>query len=132
MLAPDFASESESVAEAKDFYPYSDRKPDSYVEATYGFRAAELTGGVMSTVSGPMFSWPTKSANQRNTNYSIPAPQMVTNISMPRSTSSSPQQSVNNSRSPSGTGSYSQAQVLSNLQSALTQLSVVLSTYKAK
>jgi hypothetical protein len=56
------------------YYPYSKRKPNSYVDGRIGFPAVELAGGVMSTVSGPIpfLTW----SSQSNINYSLPLPQM--------------------------------------------------------
>jgi hypothetical protein len=73
----------------------------------------------MAEVSGPVAVWNRQSV----TNSALPKPQMVNNINMPKTNSSAPaQQSTNYGRSSSGGGSYTQAQVLANLQSALVQL----------
>jgi RHS repeat-associated protein len=55
------------------YYPYSLRKPQSYQEASVGL-SEELTGGVMSQVSGPLIVW---NQPQSSANYSLPYPQMI-------------------------------------------------------
>jgi RHS repeat-associated protein len=59
------------------YYPYSLRKPQSYQEASVGL-SEELTGGVMSQVSGPLIVW---NQPQSSANYSLPYPQMTSNLS---------------------------------------------------
>jgi RHS repeat-associated protein len=107
------------------YYPYSDRKPESYQEGSLGFPAVELAGGVMSEVSGPI-RFPTWS-NQSSVNYSLPRPQMVNSLN----TSSAQGINSQSVRSSSSGGGSSYAQVLSNLMSVLQQLSAVLSAYKS-
>jgi RHS repeat-associated protein len=65
---------SVEVAKGMTYYPYSNRKPNSYQDATIGFPAAELAGGVMSIVSGPIpfLTW----SSPQNINYALPKPQM--------------------------------------------------------
>jgi hypothetical protein len=65
---------SVQMAKGMTYYPYSKRKPESYVDGAVGFPAVELAGGVMSTVSGPIpfLTW----SSQANINYSLPLPQM--------------------------------------------------------
>ena len=109
------------------YYPYSDRKPEPFQEAAVGFPAVQLAGGGMGTVSGPIITWSTKPS----INYALPKPQMTNNLSVPRQINAPAQHSMNNSRTSSGGGSYTQAQVLSNLQSALIQLSAMLATYQS-
>ena len=66
------------VSKGMTYYPYSTRKPNSYQDATVGFPAAELAGGVRSIVSGPIpfLTW----SSQSNINYSLPKPQMNNGI----------------------------------------------------
>jgi hypothetical protein len=116
---------SGEVSKGMTYYPYSNRKPEPYQESSVGFPAAELAAGGMAEVSGPIpfLTW----SSQPNINYSLPRPQMISNINVPRTQANSSQRSS----SSSGGGSPSYGQVLSNLQSALQQLNAVLSTYKS-
>jgi RHS repeat-associated protein len=59
------------------YYPYSLRKPQSYQEGSVGL-SEELTGGVMSQVSGPLIVW---NQPQSSVNYSLPYPQMTSSLS---------------------------------------------------
>jgi RHS repeat-associated protein len=121
------AGVSLEVSKGMTYYPYSTKKPTPYQEATVGFPAAGLTGGAMAEVSGPIYTWNKSAA----IDYSLPKPRMVNNLNAPQNKSpNSVQQGANYGRTSSGGASYSQAQVLSNLQSALIQLNAVLSTYK--
>jgi len=69
---------SAEVAKGMTYYPYSNRKPQPYQDATIGFPAVELTGGVKGIVSGPIpfLTW----TSQPNINYSLPRPQMNNGI----------------------------------------------------
>jgi hypothetical protein len=62
------------MSKGMTYYPYSKRKPDPYLDASFGFSAVELAGGVKSIVSGPIpfLTW----SSQQNINYSLPTPQM--------------------------------------------------------
>jgi hypothetical protein len=65
---------SVEISKGMTYYPYSNRKPNSYQDATVGFPAVELAGGVMGIVSGPIpfLTW----SSQQNISYSLPKPQM--------------------------------------------------------
>jgi RHS repeat-associated protein len=119
------AGASVEMSKGMTYYPYSDRKPESYQEGSLGFPAVELAGGVMSEVSGPI-RFPTWS-NQSSVNYSLPRPQMVNSLN----TSSTQGGNSQSFRSSSSGGGSSYSQVLSSLVSALQQLSAVLSAYKS-
>jgi hypothetical protein len=125
------AGVSVEISKGTTYYPYSNRKPDSYQEASFGFPAAELAGGGIAEVSGPIpfLTW----SKQSNINYALPRPQMVSNINVQATSHVNYNQGSGSSRSSSSGGGNSQtySQVLSSLQSALQQLSSVLSTYKS-
>jgi RHS repeat-associated protein len=118
---------SAELSQGMTYYPYSTRKPTPYQDASLGFPAVELAGGVMGTVSGPIYTWNKSGV----VNYSLPKPQMVSNLKAP-TTQVNNSQNIRPSGSSSGAGSSpSYGQVLSNLRSALLQLNAVLSTYKS-
>ena len=60
------------------YYPYSLRAPQAYTEGRLGL-AAELAGGGMANVSGPIWVW----NRQQYVNYSLPTPQMVSSVNSP-------------------------------------------------
>jgi RHS repeat-associated protein len=47
---------SVEISKGMTYYPYSNRKPDPYQDGSFGFPAVELAGGVMGTVSGPIYT----------------------------------------------------------------------------
>lgn len=120
------AGVSIEMSKGMAYFPYSDRKAEPYQDATVGFPAVELAGGVMGTVSGPIITW----SSRPSIKPSLPKPQMINNLSMPAANSFA-RPSMNYSRPSSGGGSYTQAQVLSDLRGALIQLSAVLATYQS-
>jgi RHS repeat-associated protein len=121
---------SVEMSKGMTYYPYSNRKPKPYQEASVGFPAVELSGGGMAEVSGPI-RFPTWSS-QSNINYSLPRQQMVSNVGYQANNQSSYNRNTNISSSGGGSGSLSYSQVLSSLQNVLQQLSAVLSTYVGK
>jgi hypothetical protein len=108
------------------YYPYSLRAPQAYTEGSLGL-AAELAVGGMAHVSGPILVW-----NQpQYVNYSLPKPQIVSNINVPTNSQAQYGQNSGAYRSASSAGnSEAFYQTLSTLQSALQQLSTILTTYK--
>jgi RHS repeat-associated protein len=126
------AGASVEVSNGMTYFPYSNRKPEPYQEASIGFPAAELTGGGIAEVSGPIpyLTW----SSRPPINYSLTRPQMVQAINMPTTAGASFNQGMSVMRSgsrSSGGVSTSFSQVVSQLQSALQQLSAILSTYKS-
>jgi hypothetical protein len=122
---------SVEMSKGMTYFPYSKRKPEPYQEASLGFPAAELAGGGIAEVSGPIpaLTW----SARPSINYSLSSPQMVRNMNMPMNTQQSYNQGVRVTGSgASGAGIVSSlSQVLSSLQSILQQLNSVLSTYKS-
>jgi RHS repeat-associated protein len=113
-----------AVEEGMTYYPYSLRRPQPYAEAGLGL-AAELAAGGMAHVSGPLLVW----SQPQSINYSLPRPQMVSNIQGNQTNYSQNLNAKQSNSSQNTSASFSQ--VLSSLQSMLQQLNAILSTYRA-
>ena len=116
------------VSRGMTYYPYSLRKPEQFDEMAVGV-GAQLSVGGIAEVSGPLLKW----GQRKNVPMQSPLaqPLMVSKLNLVN-TRTQNNNNVNTARQGSGASQLTQAQVLSNLQSALVQLNAVLSTYQSK
>jgi hypothetical protein len=122
------------VSGGMTYYPYSLRKPEPFVEAGGGL-AAEASAGVMNQVSGPLFVW--NRQQNKSVDFGLATPKMLPSLNRYTRTimtGGQPSGLFNNSTTRAGAsagGAQNVGQVLGQLQTALQQLSAVLSTYKS-